>query len=472
MPTTPTRLIVLIVAALLAGAGPLVGQTVRPGRQERVAKLLDVLKSNASQEEKRAACRELAIVGTKEAVPVLAALLADPDLSHAARYALEPLSDPAVDEALRKALDEVKGRALVGVIGSVGVRRDAKAVQRLARLLEDPDRDVVQAAARALGGIGSVEAAQPLAAALVAASAETRLALCEGLFRAAESLADAGHRDHALAIYDGFLKLADAPPQVRTGAVRGAILVLGKDGLPSLRRYLRSDDDLLFTAAVRTTYEMPEHAVTVLLVEALQRTDAPDRQVLLIQSLASRKDPWALSRLWTHALGGPRQVRLAAIRAVAEAGAAAMASALVPFLDDPDPELAHAARESLAVLPGYLVWATRPGLSVEQRLVICRIAAGTIRKPEEKRLLLTALGGIPSSEAIGPILPYLNEPEMREEAAAALVSVAESLLRGQNAKQAASELIGPLAEVARLASNAEVVRRAKAALEQAKKQAK
>lgn len=470
MPTKSARL-VLVVTVLLAGAVPLVGQTVRPGRQERVTKLLDVLKSNASREEKQAACRELAIVGTKEAVPTLAALLADPDLSHAARYALEPIPDPAVDEALRKALDEVKGRALVGVIGSVGVRRDAKAVQQLAGLLEDPDPDVAQAAARALGGIGSVEAAQPLAVALVAASAETRLALCEGLFHAAESLAAAGHRVQALALYDGLLTLADAPPQVRTGAVRGAILVLGKDGLPSLRRHLRSDDDFLFTAAVRTTFEMPEHAVTVLLVEALQRTDDPDRQVLLIQSLASRKDPWALSRLWTRALGGPRQVRLAAIRAVAEAGAGAMASALVPFLDDPDPELAHAACESLAVLPGYLVWATRPGLSVEQRLAICRTAAGMIQKSEEKRLFLTALGGIPSSEAIRLAMPCLNEPEMREEAAAALVSVAESLLRGQNAKQAASELIGPLAEVARLASSAEVVRRAKAALDQAKKQA-
>lgn len=467
----PARL-VLVVTVLLAGAVPLVGQTVRDDGRERVVKLLDVLKSSASREEKQAACRELAIVGTKEAVPALAAFLADPDLSHAARYALEPIPDPAVDEALRKALDEAKGRALVGVIGSVGVRSDAKAVDRLARLLESPDHEVARAAATALGGIGSVEAAQPLAAALVAASAETRLALCEGLFRAAESLAAAGHRVQALAIYDGLLKLADAPSQVRTGAVRGAILVLGKDGLPSLRRHLRSDDDLLFTAAVRTTYEMPGHAVTALLVEALQRTDAPDRQVLLIQSLASRKDPWALSKLWTRAMAGPRRVRSVAIRAVAEAGAAAMAPALFPLLDDSDPDLAQAARESLAVLPGYLAWATRPGLSAEQRLAICRTAAGMVQKPEEKRLLLTALGGIPSSEAIGLILPYVNEPEMREEAAAALVSVAESLLRGQNAKQVASGLVTPLAEVARLAGNAEVVRRAKAALEQAKNQAK
>ena len=450
-------------------AVPVVGQTVPPNRKGQVDRLNAVVKSEAPQQEKWAACRELAIVGTKEAVPALAALLGDQDLSHMARYALEPIPDPAVDEALRKALAEVKGRALVGVIGSVGVRRDAQAVDLLAKLLEAPDPDVVQAAARALGRIGSVEAAKALAAALVVAPAASRLALCEGLFRAAETLAASGHRSHALAIYDGLLKLPDAPHQVVTGAVRGTVLALGKGGLPTLRRFLQSDDYLIFAAAVRTTYELPDRAVTGLLVEELQRTALADRQVLLIQALAPRRDPWALSKLWARAEGGPRPVRLAAIRAVAQAGAAAMAPALIELLDDPDQELAQAARESLAVLPGYLAWAARAGLPVEQRLAICREAAKVVQKPEEQRLLLAALGEIPSPEAIALAMPYLNEAERREEACAAVVSVAESLLKGQNARVAASKLMEPLTKVAKVAANADVVRRAKAALEQARK---
>ena len=66
------------------------------------------------------------MVGTKEAVPVLAALLADEKLAHMARYALEPIPDPAVDEAFRAALGNLKGRRLVGVICSIGVRRDGQ----------------------------------------------------------------------------------------------------------------------------------------------------------------------------------------------------------------------------------------------------------------------------------------------------------------------------------------------------------
>ena len=88
----------------------------------------------------------------------LAALLCNEELSHMARYGLEPIPDPAVDAALRDALEKVKGRLLVGVIGSIGVRRDPKAVAPLVKRLDDPDSEVVQAAARALGRIGTLDA--------------------------------------------------------------------------------------------------------------------------------------------------------------------------------------------------------------------------------------------------------------------------------------------------------------------------
>ena len=67
------------------------------------AKLIAVLKSGATQEEKSAACRQLARVATKQSVPVLASLLGDEKLSHMARYALETIRDPSVDDALRDA---------------------------------------------------------------------------------------------------------------------------------------------------------------------------------------------------------------------------------------------------------------------------------------------------------------------------------------------------------------------------------
>ena len=140
-----------LAALLLTVVGPTSGQDAAKPAGGAETELIAVLKSNASREEKAGACRKLALVGTRESVPALAALLGDEALGHMARYALEPIPDPAVDAALRNALGKLKGRSLVGVVGSIGVRRDAQAVERLTGLLDDGDAEVVQAAAKAAG---------------------------------------------------------------------------------------------------------------------------------------------------------------------------------------------------------------------------------------------------------------------------------------------------------------------------------
>ena len=137
--------------------------------------------------------------------------------SHMARYGLEPIPDPSVDTALRDALDKVKGRLEVGVIGSIGVRRDPKAVPALVKRLGDSDPEVAQAAARSLGKIGNLEAVDALEKALTNAPEANRLAICEGLFRCADVLRTQGQRPAARAIYEQ-LTSAQVPEYVKTGA--------------------------------------------------------------------------------------------------------------------------------------------------------------------------------------------------------------------------------------------------------------
>src|ERR1035437_926004 len=68
-------------------------------------KLVAVLQSNASRKEKADACRELAVIGTRKSVSVLVELLADEQLSHMARYALETMPGSRVSQALRQQLN-------------------------------------------------------------------------------------------------------------------------------------------------------------------------------------------------------------------------------------------------------------------------------------------------------------------------------------------------------------------------------
>jgi len=343
----------LAIALLLGVTVPLIGQATQPAANDRVEKLIAVLKSDAPQKAKADACRELAIIGTKDAVAPLAALLSDEKLSHNARYALEPIADPAVDEVLRDALGRLKGRPLAGVIGSIGVRRDGKAVESLAKMLQDSDADVSQAAARALGRIGNPSAAKALQDALPNAPAANQLAVCEGLFRCAEALSVSGQRDQAIAIYDRLLSVQGLH-QVRTGALRGAILTRQKEGLPLLQKNLRSDDRILFAAATQTSVELAGDEVTKALMDALAGQSS-DNQILIIQALGKRAQAGALPVLFGLAEGGEKPVRVAAIRALPEIGNAASSRLLMKLLLDADREISQAAKESLAALPGQQV---------------------------------------------------------------------------------------------------------------------
>jgi HEAT repeat protein len=225
-----TKVSLACLAALwLVGGAAFGGQDAKEAAKGRESELLAVLKSSSSEKDKADACLELARIGTKASVAPLAALLSDEKLAHMARYALEPIPDPAVDGALRDALGKLKGRLLIGVIGSIGVRRDSKGVGPLSGLVKDADPEVAQAAARALGNIGNPVAAEVLEGTLETAPAANLLALCEGLLRCAEALSARGQPTAALAIYDR-LNQPRVPPQVRDGAARKARILRQEKG--------------------------------------------------------------------------------------------------------------------------------------------------------------------------------------------------------------------------------------------------
>ena len=342
---------VLFITLFSGIALQLCSQTVSAAANVEVDKLISVIKSDAPHKEKADACRRLAVVGTKDAVAPLAELLSDEKLSHMARYALEPIPDPAVDKALRNALGKLKGGPLVGVIGSIGVRGDAAAVAALKEKLLDSNLQVSQATAKALGSIGTLDAAKALQHALPKAQEENQLVMCEGLFRCAEVLAAKDLRGAAVAIYDQLLS-SEVPHQVRGGALRGAILTRSqKDGLKLLRRNLLNDDWILFSAAVQTSQELPGSKVTKALTAKLKKLPA-DNQILVIQTLGMRGDPAALRTIFALAGKGPKSVRLAAIRALPGIADPSAVPVLLGLLDDDDSEISKTAQECLAALPG------------------------------------------------------------------------------------------------------------------------
>ena len=320
-------------------------------KKEYVAKLLvTVQKADAPLDERFAACRTLSALGDKSAVPILAALLCDEKMSHMARYGLEPIPDPSVDAALRDALGKVKGRLLAGVIESIGVRRDVKAVELLAALLCDANPDVVSAAAASLGRIGNAAAAAALEKALAGASGANLNFIADGCLRAADAQLALRKRDKAIALYD-CVRASKAPRHLCMAATRGAILARGPAGIPMLIELVKGSDNAMFAVAMRVAHETRGEKLTEALAAEVGKL-APDRQIVVLQALGDRKDTCAVPTVLAAAKTGPSPVRVAAIRASAQIGCPSCLAPLVALASDADADVAAAAQAGLAGFPG------------------------------------------------------------------------------------------------------------------------
>ena len=311
--------------------------------------LIAVLHSDAPKAKKADACKDLSVYGSPAAVPELAKLLADPELASWARIALEAIPGPAADEALRHAVGTVQGKLLVGVLNSIGVRRDLKAVQPVIGKLKDSNEYVASAAAVALGRIGNAEATESLEQGLASAPAKVRSAIAQGLVLCAERALADGRDAQAAKIYD-VVRNADVPKQRILEATRGAILARKDAGIPLLLEQLRSTDKRTFQIALGTARLVRGSAVDQSLAAEIDRT-TPERAALVIDAMADRKETVVLPALLKAAGAGPHPVRLAAVAALGRVGDASCLSPLLAIAVDTDSELAKTAKSALIDLP-------------------------------------------------------------------------------------------------------------------------
>ncbi|MGQ9504725.1 MAG: HEAT repeat domain-containing protein [Thermogutta sp.] len=315
------------------------------------ARLIAILKSNESSDfEKAVACKRLAVVGTADAVPILAQMLLDVKFSHYARYALEPIPSPTVDEALREALGKAGGPVRLGILNSLGVRRDAKAVPLIAPLLQDEDPAVVDAAASALGRIANAETVEILQKQLPSEKPSTRRAVGDALLICAEILAKEEKAELATHIFDA-VRAADVPKPVRLAAIRGAVLVRGTAGAALVKELLAAEDRDAFELGLRVVRELKSPAVTEELIKAFSGASA-DKQAQMITVLADMKVEQVRALIHQAMVGTNQPLQLAALRALAKCGGAADIPTLLQIAKSVDTPAADEAKQALVALEG------------------------------------------------------------------------------------------------------------------------
>ncbi|HUT60553.1 MAG TPA: HEAT repeat domain-containing protein [Phycisphaerae bacterium] len=306
---------------LIAVEGLTASASADPSRRAALAAAMArVLASDATLDAKRFLCAQLGLIGSDAEVPVLAALLADKDLSGEARSALSRIPGEASLAAMRAAVEKTSGLVLAGLINTLGDRRDVKAADAIAKRLTDADAVVAGAAIDALGKIGGSPASKSLAAAKGKLAAALQPVLADALLRCAEGLLKAGNAAEAAGIYQQ-LSAPDMPQYVRTAAFPGLVACQKDKAAAMLEQALTSKDPALESAAIRCARTAGDKTLTAILADQLPKLSA-DLQVQMIEALADRGDAAALPAVTRMGASDTSDVRLAALAALGRLGSA------------------------------------------------------------------------------------------------------------------------------------------------------
>ena len=422
--------------------------------------LIRVLQSNGSPQDKDAACARLKRVGTVRSVPALASLLSDEQLSHSARYALEPMPYPEAGRALIGALEKTSGPTKVGIIDSLGVRGETKAVPALAKLLATkvrspgfsrsgaaPDSSVAIAAATALGQIGGAQAIKALTAALGNSTGSVHDAVVDGSLRCANHLLASKTPSKALGILQHLYE-TEKPEHIRIAAYRGMILASGPKATSLLTKAISGEPGASQTAALQAVSDIKLPGATEAFAGLLPGS-SPVVQVALIGGLAQRDDPSAARAVAAQVASHDPAVRLAALKALGNLGDASVVRLLAESAASATGDEQKAARQSLVdlrrgkIMEMLLSELTNSKVAVQAELAralgdrgdkaampkllqLAQTGPESARKAALKALAL--LADEPQIAALVNLVTEAKDEAARSEAAEALNAVCQRLL--------------------------------------------
>jgi len=279
----------------------------------------------ATSEGKAFLCRMLQRVGTDKCIPAVTGLLSDEVLADYAVAVLERIGTPAATTALRQALDTAPVKVKFGLLGSLGVLRDAAAVKPIAKLAADPNPVMALAAIRALGKIGGEAAVNEIES--LTAPESLQRSCRESLIEAAKSLPAKQAGD----VYAKILPAND--PVSNAGALAGLLRVDPAQGIAMIKVRLK-ENDAKTLAGVLTLIALNQGGDALIQSVGSVLNDVPsDLKARMILALGASRNPLALPYVSANLPDANAAIREATIEALGEIGTAAQLKPLLAIED-------------------------------------------------------------------------------------------------------------------------------------------
>ena len=231
-----------------------------------------------------------------------------------ARYALQSIPGPAVDQTLRAALSEATGKAKAGIIDTLGEREDSESIDALGGLINDPDATVATAAAAALGKIGGYDAIRTLARGRSVQHRQVQEAVGHAILKCADQRAVQGDVDLAATVFERAYRTSNIPTEMRVAAILGLISAQkGVTARDTAVEATRDEEEAVRLAALAALAEVGDGSTVPLLVETATTKQGRERETAR-ESLLRARDPDVSETLLKLAFDAAPAVRVELVR--------------------------------------------------------------------------------------------------------------------------------------------------------------
>lgn len=318
-------------------------------RVDAEARLLAILESRTSSAAaKEFAANQLYRLCDGDTVSAFRKLLLRSDTSALARRGLELITHPNAETALLETLDQSKGSIMVGIVESLGNKRDPAAINALRRTAKAGNAEVCRAALVALGKIPDPAVKNALQWCRTNLTRPMRPHATDAYIQAGWTCIEFEDFATAIDIFDSLL-IEVEPIEIRAQGLRGLIRAERDNAVPIIIEAMTSEETALQAVGAEEAERVPGRKATEAFMAAFPDL-VPENQAILLHAFAKRGDDAVLTTVTLATKSRHAVVRQAAIEVLRSFNHPEVLQPLLKVAATGTPEERRIAHESILQL--------------------------------------------------------------------------------------------------------------------------
>ena len=379
----------------------------------------------------------------------------NPKIRAAAVQAARGAETKTPTETLTQMLPKLKPDSQVQVLNLIGERGDVSSIKFIKQVINSEDKSVQLASIDAIAKIGTEAAAKELLQVAATGRGETRETAIGGLaimtgagveetIKAQAASGDVNKRVVAIDLLGQrhspgatqilFNYAADDNVQISAASYKSLVNVAGVDDISVLIGLLtnaksstaRKNATATLKSILAQTPDNDKDTEAKVIIAKMQQANDKDVKLSLLSSLNALGGPTALNVVIEATQSADENTKDCGIRTLSDWPDYEAAKKLLDIASKPETSLTHYV---LATRGAMRLIGASDSAPIDERAALCMCALDITRRDEEKRLVISTMGSLPSTKVAEKLLTFTSDENLKTEAALAAVELAGNMLR-------------------------------------------